>query len=923
MDRLGRVIRTRFNALDGGLRERTRRYNAEGQLDEETTAHPAGSLLALEKTTYQYDSLGRRIRSQDPDGAVRTWAFNGLTATATDSNHVASSTTASYRGEKALVIDAEGTDDEARRSYVYGPFDALLRTQVVGIGASLSTYECDERNRLLSQHEAERGTTTYGHDAFGGLTFSRDANGRETTLVYDALGRVDTRTVRQDGAVRSVVDYTYDALGGQQKPGLLLQEHRTDYVDAIDGPRQSTTGHAFDALNRLQQTTQTLPSESNPAVTESLQASYGYDAFGRLRAMTYPLLSGQAGPTEVRYEYAPAATSNGQLQRVKVADAGAAEALLWEALASDGQGRLVDERTGDGVRTQRELDWRSGLSELYVTKSPADVDPGKLLLSELYDYDGEGNLSFRRRYHNGIDATEQFRYDSMNRLIAASMGSLDAPDDTWAYDQLGNLVSSARRGTYSYDAQRPTQVTAVSGGLFGARSYGYDAVGNQTTRPDGAVLYNDLNLPVRIESTGGVTLASFLYKAGGQRARKVSTAGSITYLPGLYERHRTLAGVEHRLLVMAGGRNVATISYKPAGTVLSRQILYPHGDRLGSTSDEGGGDSWFSETVAEWWAEDDAFFEEGPHGIDPLNTGSQANTHIDRQAEKHDRYVAKEMKRVDREEEIARMRAIIQKMKAAMEEKARVGRQSGQPSQGPRLAQQDVCPDSSSCTTNVSGCSGEGQNRTCSDVGPQYSDGDSNYSSASGGEVVSDGGVVHRPDLGRKDRELLAPRARSHVHQHQRRPHRWRGRVRRRVARAGVERSTRSGWQRRALCSWKAPGVPASLGDVEMWRLLLQQRSCMENVCASSNCNAGAGLRFTERASVDTKWSVRHALSYIVDGRDAAFLESLSVLPSRNASMIEVTRASESPSRSRGLCDVASRAVSGSVAEIHHAVSPL
>jgi RHS repeat-associated protein len=381
--------------------------------------------------------------------------------------------------------------------------------------------------------------------------------------------------------LRSRIDYAYDTVDNRLTRGQLL---RIDSQDALSQNQSHRIDYFYDSQSRLFKQEQRLPSDIDPNAQDVFVVGYDYDALSRLAALRYPKLPGQPKAIQASFDYAAADTSNGRLSRVRIDDPLDSDPTVWEALSTDSQDRLVNERSGDGIETQREFDWRGFQNEVSM-KTAADSGT-VVLMAELYAYDSEGNLVSRERIDGQSDPAESFQYDPLDRLTAATHGTFDAPADTWTYDNLGNITSSLRRGTYSYDPQRPTQVTAVTAGLFLTRSYGYDAVGNQTIRPEGSVLYNDFDLPARIASGRGDIAATFLYTGNGERARKVTPAGTITYVPGLYERHRTAGGVEHRLRVAAGSRDVATLVYRQQGTatVVREPIRYSHADRQGSTS---------------------------------------------------------------------------------------------------------------------------------------------------------------------------------------------------------------------------------------------------------------------------------------------------------------------------------------------------
>jgi RHS repeat-associated protein len=587
-DRGGRPLVERARGFDGQMREKTHQYDALGRLVAATTAKRVGSAESVETLRYTYDDLGRPIKQTEPGNAVRTFQYDKLTVTLTDTRGHKTQTKVNERGLKVSQTDALGTPEETTRTYGYAPFGKLARTQVVGVAHSTSSFDYDANGRLRQSADAERGPKAYEYNAFGELTRRTEGEAAtmlETALAYDALGRLDTRTVKQNGTLRSVTDHTYDTAAGTlcTTLGALLRSAFTAYGA---GGYTHTTDFGFDGLGRPSDTEYTMRSDVTPTVNETLAVQRRYDSLNRLASVTYPKLPGQTHSTQVLYEYAPAATSNGRLLRIRALEAGASVSTVWEAEASDQQDLLSQFKAGNGVHTQHGFDWRGLTTSTVVITDGWDDEGDKVLAKMQFGHDTEGNLTSRADALQ--PATETFAYDPLNRLLASSTTSADPlqqPDDRFTYDKLGNLTSSTRRGAYTFDAEKPTQVVAVTEGPLGGGklAYGYDVFGNQVSRPDGKVVYNDFNLPARYTTHAGVTTASFLYDAAGQRVRKVSAAQTVTYVPGLYERHRRADGVvEHRLLVASAG---ATLRYVEKNGALTKQpTLYTHGDHLGSTS---------------------------------------------------------------------------------------------------------------------------------------------------------------------------------------------------------------------------------------------------------------------------------------------------------------------------------------------------
>ena len=595
IDVAGRPLFERSKGFDGKMREKKNFYYVHGWLLATTSYKRQGSSESTDTIQRSYDSLGRLIRQKEPGGSERLWSYDKLTVTETDTRKNTTVAVADHRGRVVTVTDATNLPAEAvTREYGYAPFGKLSRTHVKGVANSESNFGYS--NGVLSDTiDAERGYKHFHHNAFGELVRRQEGQdmARKTEFAYDELGRWTTRTVSEGGTLRSVVTNTYDesiGAGARKTAGALLRSQLTDYVA---GGATHVTDFWFNGLAQLWMTDHTLPSESMPGATETLRITRSYDWLGRPDFVAYPMLQGQNAATKVVYEYAPAATSNGRLQRLKAIEnlqgQGLKDTVLWTALDADQQDRLVHFMAGS-VHTQSTFDWRGKTTSTLLRNDGYDDEWSDRIQAMLrFGYDSEGNLVSRSDDLQGV--TETFAYDPLNRLKASSTQSADplnVPDDVFAYDKLGNLVFSRRRGTYVVDPDKPTQVLKIFGGVVdggSTRNYGYDALGQQVLRPEGKIVYNDFSLPARFTDAAGTSVkASFLYDATGIRARKLAAGETVTYVPGLYERH-TKAGtnkVEHRLLVPLAG---ATLRYQHTGSTLSKlPTFYTHGDHMGSTT---------------------------------------------------------------------------------------------------------------------------------------------------------------------------------------------------------------------------------------------------------------------------------------------------------------------------------------------------
>ncbi|MFZ1708847.1 MAG: hypothetical protein WAW20_09660, partial [Anaerolineae bacterium] len=95
---------------------------------------------------------------------------------------------------------------------------------------------------------------------------------------------------------------------------------------------------------------------------------------------------------------------------------------------------------------------------------------------------------------------------------------------------IGNLTSY-NGAAYTYGT-KPHAVT----GAFG-NAYGYDAVGNQTSRTIGGIAYTQaFDYDNRLLGVaGGAVSATFLYDADGNRVKGTVAGVTTVYIAGIYE----------------------------------------------------------------------------------------------------------------------------------------------------------------------------------------------------------------------------------------------------------------------------------------------------------------------------------------------------------------------------------------------------
>jgi RHS repeat-associated protein len=366
------------------------------------------------------------------------------------------------------------------------------------------------------------------------------------TFDYDGLGRATSR-VNQKGAEILTTTWTWDtALNGI---GKLHQLASPDGVKT----------HSYNSRGQLESLALAV---SGASVT--LEGKLGYDQFGRLETIAYPTPAG-APPFVVTQEH----DAFGHVLKVRD-DA----TTYWRLKDVDNAGRFREEVFGNDVLTER-----SYFDDKQRLKSITTQRGATLVQSLAYEYDARLSLKSRTDALQQQNPTERLRYDALDRLTCAYFSVKEDPfapcASSYGYAPNGNLTFKSDIGILSYnDPAHPHAVTHADG-----ESFGYDAVGNQVSRPGGVtVSYTPFDLPKQIKQ--GASTTTFGYDGDQTRIRKTTTTEETLYFEGLYERVTKKAPpkTEHRFYVRSPERVVAVVTRggDAPGT------LYMHADNLGS-----------------------------------------------------------------------------------------------------------------------------------------------------------------------------------------------------------------------------------------------------------------------------------------------------------------------------------------------------
>lgn len=458
--------------------------------------------------------------------------------------------------------------------FLYDAFGNLIRTDAGGV---VTTLSYDGRGRKIAMTDPDMGTWSYAYNALGELVSQTDAKNQTTTMQYDLLGRMTSRTEPD-----LVSTWTYDAC--TKGVGKLCS------ASSDNGYART---HTYDSLGRP--TSLAVTVDASYTVSTTYVAS-GADA-GKVDTVTYP--TGYA----VKNLY----NAYGYLWKVQRADDPGDTTVYWQANAQDAAGHITSELLGNGLTQTRTYD------ALFRPTSIAAANAGGAVHHLTYNFDAIGNVIQRVNVTQAV--TENFTYDTLNRLISASGPGLTTR--SFDYDPIGNMTYKSDVGSYAYpgpNGTRPHAVSSVNGG--GAvntvtASYTYDANGNLSassgTIYPGAgstpfsrtLTYTSFNMPLGLTHVQGSATYSYTYTYNAEHervklvtVRPTDTLTSIYLHPAgkgalLYEKETRASDgqVEHKHYVNGGAGLIGVFVTKSTyATGQGPEMRYYHKDHLGSVA---------------------------------------------------------------------------------------------------------------------------------------------------------------------------------------------------------------------------------------------------------------------------------------------------------------------------------------------------
>lgn len=414
------------------------------------------------KASFQYDPVGRVIKTINPDNTYSTTTYARLVTTFTDENGHQKRSTKDVYGRVFKIEEFNG-DSVYTTTYTYNTLDSLTKT--VDTLGNTATIQYDSLGRKISMNDPDTGAWGYLYDEVGNLKSQTDAKGQTITFTYDNLNRLTKKTYPSGASVI----YTYDIYPAGIPSGPDVTGRLTSVTDA-----SGMTLFYYDRIGREIKTLKTVDSVSYTTLRS-------YDALGRLISVTSP--DGEV----ITYTY----NRQGGIDRV------AGSRTYVSSVTYSATGQMLSLTYGNGVVTNYQYDPNT----LRLTHLTTQDSQSTKLQDLGYTFDNIGNVKTLTDASPTGTNTQSFEYDDLYRLTNSTGAGYGAI--SYQYDPIGNMTQKGDL-TLSYPntgATRPHAVKTVVRNGQTIYTPTYDANGNMTQKGSQVLQYDYENRLVQVGSS--------------------------------------------------------------------------------------------------------------------------------------------------------------------------------------------------------------------------------------------------------------------------------------------------------------------------------------------------------------------------------------------------------------------------------------
>ncbi|WKZ38421.1 MAG: RHS repeat-associated core domain-containing protein [Anaerolineales bacterium] len=402
-DGVGRLIQTQVYDQDKGQTLAADTYfNSQGLAWKQSLPYyrnsPGGYYLSPAGSQFNetaFDFLGRATSVTQPGGITTTTSYDGLTVTIIDPDGRKVSRTTDGLGR--LVTVGEYSDSEtvyATTAYTYDVGDRLIR--VLDANGNESTIQYDWLGRKTGMQDPDMGVWTYAYNPQGGLIHQTDARNETLNFTYDPLGRLLTKT---GNSVNTTFTYGNEAGNIGMRTGMTDASGVTTWSYGNYGRTVTENRQIGGVTESMTTATDWLGRPISVTYPDQEVLTYHYDALGRPRQLD----RGQDSLVDLAY------TTLGQIE-----------------LQTLGNGVVISNQYNNANRLEARAALKAGIE----------------LLDYAYTYDNAGNI---RQITDGIlGETHVYEYDFLSRLTTAEAYTSASPTDYkyrqhFLYDRTGNI----------------------------------------------------------------------------------------------------------------------------------------------------------------------------------------------------------------------------------------------------------------------------------------------------------------------------------------------------------------------------------------------------------------------------------------------------------------------------------------------------
>lgn len=593
VDGLKRVIQVKKSAEVAGkstmsisgkiLYDNMGREAKQGQNVENSDYTVRYTAIAMKNpTTFTYDVMGRKTRTDYPDGTKTTAAYSinssKFMTISTDQNN---KTTMTLRESDGQIIQVTDTAGNATK-YTYDAMKQIRTVEDAKGNKTKVTY--DSQGRRTSIDNPDAGLVQFYYDPAGNMTKKITPNLRTAGKMIKYIYNYN-RLAMIDYPDSNDVTYTYGEAGiGSYRAGRLIKADNGAMSEEFFYGKLGETTKTIRTIRR------TVPSVASVSYT----TMYKWDNFGRMTSMTYP----DGGI--VRYFY-----DRGGLLKSVTGQMGVTLENYAKKIEYDEFGQRTKFVYGNDVESNYTYDDRNRrLTNLKTTK-------GSVTYQNLnYEYDNVGNiLTKENKQFSTVDTDKRnvkhtYTYDDLYRLTGANgqyereglilNTTLHNYTNALEYDTIGNITTKNQtHNAYNIETKK---IEAVPGTTYnfaytygakphavlstGTRKYVYDENGNMTNVTDTgfarAIAWDEENR-IKSNTDNGIT-TEYKYDSKGERIIKKGSYGEVVYVNNNYAIRNGVISTKN---IFAGNTRIASTVIN--GTTPQGTYFY-HGDHLGSSN---------------------------------------------------------------------------------------------------------------------------------------------------------------------------------------------------------------------------------------------------------------------------------------------------------------------------------------------------